>query len=54
MATEDVVYMLHSMNIATGIDLNRLIDTSHWFSSQVLNRESVSKVTRAVMAKKPK
>ena len=49
VATEDVVYLLHGMGIATGIDLERLSDTGRWLAS-VLGRESGSKVTRALAA----
>jgi hydroxymethylglutaryl-CoA lyase len=46
VASEDVVYMLEGMGIATGIDLDRLIDTGLWLSQQ-LGRETSSKVARA-------
>jgi hydroxymethylglutaryl-CoA lyase len=46
VATEDVVYMLHGMGIGTGIDLDRLIDTGRWLSSQ-LGRDNGSKVGKA-------
>jgi len=46
VATEDVVYMLHGMGIATGIDLERLIDTGRWLSAQ-LGRDNGSKVGKA-------
>ena len=46
VATEDVVYMLHGMNIATGVDLGKLIETGRWLSAQ-LSRENGSKVGRA-------
>ena len=32
VATEDVVYMLHGMGIATGIDLDKLIDAGAYIS----------------------
>jgi hydroxymethylglutaryl-CoA lyase len=43
VATEDVVYMLHGMGIATGVDLDRLIETGRWLSTQ-LGRTNQSKV----------
>ena len=46
VASEDVVYMLEGMGIATGIDLDRLIETGLWLSQQ-LGRETSSKVARA-------
>jgi hydroxymethylglutaryl-CoA lyase len=46
VATEDVVYMLHGMGIATGIDLDKLVATGRWLSAQ-LARENGSKVGKA-------
>ena len=46
VATEDVVYMLHGMGIATGIDLERLVATGRWLSAQ-LARDNGSKVGKA-------
>ena len=46
VATEDVVYMLDGMGIATGVDLGKLIDTGLWLSGQ-LGRETSSRVARA-------
>jgi hydroxymethylglutaryl-CoA lyase len=46
VATEDVVYMLEGMGIATGVDLARLIDIGLWLSGQ-LGHETSSKVARA-------
>ena len=46
VATEDVVYMLHGMNIATGIDLDKLVATGRWLSVQ-LGRDNGSKVGKA-------
>lgn len=46
VASEDVVYMLHGMGIKTGVDLDRLIDTSHWIC-QHLERHNQSKVALA-------
>ncbi|MHB8446363.1 MAG: hydroxymethylglutaryl-CoA lyase [Rudaea sp.] len=46
VATEDVVYMLHGMGIATGIDLQKLIETGRWLSAH-LGRDNGSKVGKA-------
>ncbi len=46
VASEDVVYMLHGMGIATGIDLQKLMDAGLWLSAQ-LGRETSSRVARA-------
>jgi hydroxymethylglutaryl-CoA lyase len=46
VASEDVVYMLHGMGIATGIDLGKLIETGRWLSTQ-LARDNGSKVGKA-------
>jgi hydroxymethylglutaryl-CoA lyase len=43
VASEDVVYMLHGMGIACGIDLEKLVETGRWLSVQ-LNRANNSKV----------
>ena len=46
VATEDVVFMLHGMEIETGIDLNKLIETGR-FISGVLGRVPQSRVSVA-------
>jgi hydroxymethylglutaryl-CoA lyase len=46
VASEDVVYMLEGMGIATGVDLAKLIETGLWLSAQ-LGRETSSRVARA-------
>jgi hydroxymethylglutaryl-CoA lyase len=46
VASEDVVYMLEGLGIATGIDLPALIATGLWLSTQ-LGRETSSRVARA-------
>jgi hydroxymethylglutaryl-CoA lyase len=46
VATEDVIYMLDGLGIETGIDLDKLIQTS-WYISEKLKRLPVSKVTLA-------
>jgi hydroxymethylglutaryl-CoA lyase len=40
--------MLHGMGIATGVDLEKLIDTGAWLAAQ-LHKETSSRVTRARM-----
>ena len=46
VATEDVIYMLDGLGIETGIDLNKLIETS-WYISEQLQRQPASKVALA-------
>lgn len=46
VATEDLVYMLHGMDIETGIDLNKLM-AAGLFICKKLGRPSRSKVTQA-------
>lgn len=50
LATEDVVAMLHAMNIETGIDLDRLVVASRLAGSQV-GHELPSKYLKAHMGK---
>ncbi|MAY41285.1 MULTISPECIES: hydroxymethylglutaryl-CoA lyase [unclassified Neptuniibacter] len=47
VATEDVLYMLNGLGIHTDINLDKLVQTSHWISQQ-LGRPSASKVARAM------
>ena len=35
VATEDVLYTLHEMGFKTGLDLEKLIKTTHWMSQQL-------------------
>ena len=51
VATEDVVYMLHGMGIATGLDLPALVDTGAWIS-RLLGRPPVSRASRALLARR--
>jgi hydroxymethylglutaryl-CoA lyase len=51
VATEDVVYMLHGMGIATGIDLDKLVDAGA-FISAFLGRQPNSNVARAILNKR--
>lgn len=50
VATEDVVYMLHGMGIHTGLDLNALVQTGAWISSQI-GKPSTSRAGRALYLK---
>ncbi|MBK9134831.1 MAG: hydroxymethylglutaryl-CoA lyase [Betaproteobacteria bacterium] len=51
VATEDVLFMLHGMGIATGVDLDRLVDTAAWIAG-VLGRPLGSRAGRALMARR--
>lgn len=50
VATEDVVYMLDGMGIATGVDLDALVVTGAFISS-ALGRVPTSKAAQAIAAK---
>ncbi|MDP9092167.1 MAG: hydroxymethylglutaryl-CoA lyase [Actinomycetota bacterium] len=47
LATEDLVWMLHGLGIQTGVDLEKLVETSLWMAD-VLGRPSPSLVVRAL------
>jgi hydroxymethylglutaryl-CoA lyase len=47
LATEDLVWMLDGLGVWTGVDLDRLADTSAWMAGQ-LGRPSPSRVVRAL------
>jgi isopropylmalate/homocitrate/citramalate synthase len=51
VASEDVVYMLHGLGLATGIDLNALAMTGDWISKQ-LQRPNHSKAGLALISSK--
>jgi hydroxymethylglutaryl-CoA lyase len=51
VATEDVVYMLEGMGIATGVDMAKLVDASNEIS-RLIGRPPVSRVATALNAKK--
>lgn len=51
VATEDLVYMLHGMGIATGIDLDKLIDAGA-FISEALGRKPNSRAANALLTKR--
>ena len=51
VATEDVVYMLHGLGMKTGVDLDKVAEAGKFISDQ-LGRQTMSKVGRALQAKK--
>jgi hydroxymethylglutaryl-CoA lyase len=51
VATEDLVWLLHSLGASTGTHLDALVDTAGWISDQ-LGRSPNSRVTRALLAKR--
>ena len=53
VATEDVVFMLQGMGIATGIDLDALVDAGG-FIGDVLGRPPVSRAGKALLIKRGK
>ena len=46
VASEDVIYMLHGLGVATGVELDALIATGHWLAQQ-LGRANGSRVGQA-------
>ena len=46
IATEDLVYLMRGLGVATGIDLDSLIETSNWLGAQ-LGKELPGMVARA-------
>jgi hydroxymethylglutaryl-CoA lyase len=51
VATEDVVFMLDGLGVATGIDIDALVDAGAWISGE-LGRPPVSRVGRALLARR--
>ncbi len=51
VASEDVVYLLDGLGIASGVDLERLVDAAAWISQQ-LGRPPASRVARAVLGRR--
>lgn len=49
LATEDLVYMLDGLGIASGLDVQALVESAWWISGR-LGREPVSRVARALGA----
>ena len=51
VATEDVLYMMQGLGIATGIDLDLVVDAGQ-FISQQLGRKGSSRAGNAIAAKR--
>jgi hydroxymethylglutaryl-CoA lyase len=51
VATEDVVYMLNGLGIASGIDIDKLVDAGEYIS-KVLGRPPVSRAAKALLSKR--
>ena len=47
LATEDLVWLLEGLGVRTGVDLDKLVDTSRWMAEQ-LGRPAPSRVVRAL------
>ncbi|HPU16457.1 MAG TPA: hydroxymethylglutaryl-CoA lyase, partial [Polymorphobacter sp.] len=46
IATEDLVFMLDRSNVASGLDLEKLIAVNHWFA-EIMGRPLPSMVGKA-------
>ncbi len=51
VATEDVLYMLHGLDIDTGIDLDAVVDIGQWISGHIGHKSS-SRAGNALAARK--
>jgi hydroxymethylglutaryl-CoA lyase len=51
VATEDVLYLLHGLGIATGVDLDKVVDAGQ-FISKHLQRKAASRAGNAIAAKR--
>ena len=51
VATEDVLYLVHGLGIATGVSLDAVVDAGQFISEQ-LGRASSSRAGRAISAKR--
>jgi hydroxymethylglutaryl-CoA lyase len=51
VATEDLVWLFQGLGIQTGLDLDALVDTGHWMSSQI-GRRYASRVGAALAARR--
>uniref|UniRef100_A0A915N6Z0 hydroxymethylglutaryl-CoA lyase n=1 Tax=Meloidogyne javanica TaxID=6303 RepID=A0A915N6Z0_MELJA len=51
LATEDLVYMLEGCGFSTGVNLERLVETSDWICTE-MGRENQSRVANAMLGKK--
>ncbi|EPS44949.1 hypothetical protein H072_983 [Dactylellina haptotyla CBS 200.50] len=52
VATEDLVYFLHSVGMTTGVDLEKVSEVGAWIS-KAIGRKNNSKVGPALLAKRP-
>jgi len=50
VATEDVLYLLNGLQIETGVDLDRLVQTGQWVSG-VLGRKAATRAGNAISAR---
>ncbi|MEV0381169.1 hydroxymethylglutaryl-CoA lyase [Nonomuraea sp. NPDC050643] len=50
LATEDLVWLLHGMGIATGVDLDALVGVSRWIAAQMGRADLPSRVATALLA----
>jgi len=50
VATEDVLYLLHGLQIETGVDLDRVVQTGQWISG-VLGRKAATRAGNAISAR---
>ncbi len=53
VATEDVLYLCQGLGVETGVDIDRLLDASHFITGQ-LHMKSASKASRALMGSRKK
>lgn len=51
LASEDLVYQLHGLGMATGVDLDALCDTARWINGE-LGRDPVSRLARIANARR--
>lgn len=51
VATEDVVWLMQGLGVETGLDLEKLVDTAEWISSQ-LGHPPASRVSRALLTRR--
>jgi hydroxymethylglutaryl-CoA lyase len=52
VATEDVVDLFERAGVATGVELERLVDAAHWLERDVLRRPLPGRVYRAVLGQR--
>ncbi|MCJ7995677.1 hydroxymethylglutaryl-CoA lyase [Rhizobium cremeum] len=51
IATEDLLYLLHGLEISTGVELQAIAETGDWIS-RLLGRRNESRAGRAVLARR--